>query len=238
MKTNDLLKNLERSVNSVFSFSDLVKFLRKNENYSKVFLHRILKKNLLVKIEKGKYTLPNQNPFSVASSIVFPSYVSFISAYSFYSLTTQLPITVFVAGLKQKKEVSYSGYRIKFIAMARERFFGYRKEFVDNKIVFIAEKEKAVLDSLLLPQHCPLQETYFALKEMEVNKDKLLNYAKIINSSVVAKRLGYILDLIGIDFYSGLKSLLSKNYDLLTPLKSKTKEKNKKWKLIVNEVLE
>lgn len=238
MKAIALLRYLGKSVSSVFSFSDLMKILNKNEGYSKVFLNRIVNRKLLIRIERGKYALADQHPFSIASSITFPSYISFISAYSFYGLTTQIPIVFFVVTLKQKKEFSYDNYQIKFVKITKGRFFGYRKEFINNKIVFIAEKEKAVLDSLFLPIYCPLSETHFALKEMEINKEKLLDYVKKMNSSIVAKRLGYLLDLIGIDLYSELKSVLSRNYDLLNPLRPKTMERNEKWKLIINEVFE
>jgi len=238
MKANEFLKNLERSSNPLFSLSDLLKILGKDENYAKVFLNRIVKRKMLIKIGKGRYALPNQNPFSIASTIIFPSYISFISAYSFYGLTTQIPRTIFVLSLKQKKGIAYNDYKIEFVKIAKERFFGYKRDFFENKIVFIAEVEKAVLDSLFLPRYCPIPETFFTLKGMEINMEKLLSYLKKFNSAIVAKRLGYLLDLTGVDIYDEVKPLLNKNYDLLNPLKPKTKEKNKKWKIIVNEVLE
>jgi predicted transcriptional regulator of viral defense system len=66
----------------------------------------------------------------------------------------------------------------------------------------------------------------------------LLNYLKKFDSKIVAKRAGYLLELIGIDFYDELKNFLNKNYELLNPLKKKSSLKNEKWKLIINEVFE
>jgi len=238
MRTDEFLKKLESYRTPVFSFSELVKVLDKHESYAKVFLNRAIKKKLLVKIEKGKYGLPNQNPFSVASNLVFPSYISFISAYSFYNLTTQLPRTFFVVSLKQKREISCNDYKIKFVTMNKKRFFGYKKEFFNGKVLFIAEVEKTILDSLFLPIYCPISETFFALVKAKIDKDKLLEYVKKFDSKIVAKRLGYLLELSGIDIYDELKNFIRENYELLNPIKPKTKEKNKKWKVIINEVFE
>jgi predicted transcriptional regulator of viral defense system len=238
MRTEKFLKKLSSLRNPVYSFSDLVRILGKKENYCKTFLNRLTAKGLLVRIEKNKYTLPNQNPLVLASNIAFPSYISFISAYSFYNLTTQIPTTVFVVAKRQKDEISYEGNTIKFIKFSKRRFFGYRKEFLENKVLFVAEIEKAILDSLYLPHYTSVSETFFALKEAKIDKEKLLNYTKRFNSKIVSKRLGYFLELIGIDLYDELKKLLNKNYEVLNPLKQKIGKKDEKWKLIINEVLE
>ena len=238
MKTEKFLESLKALKTPVFSFRDLVRISGKNENYCKIFLNRLKAKGFLIKLEKGKYALPNQNPLIVASNIVFPSYISFSSAYYFYASTTQIPATIFVVTIKQKKEIFYEGSSFKFIKFSRKRFFGYRREILEGKTLFVAEIEKAILDSLFLPQYAPIFQTYFALKEAKIDKEKLLEYLKKFDSKMVAKRAGYLLELIGIDFYDELKKFLNKNYELLNPLKKKSSLKNEKWKLIINEVFE
>jgi len=106
-----------------FSLNEIVKISGKDKRYVKVLVNRMLKRKILTRVEKNKYSLPNQNPFSIASLLVFPSYVSFISAYSYYNLTTQIPSIIFTVSIKQKKEVSYNGYQIKFITISKEKFF-------------------------------------------------------------------------------------------------------------------
>jgi len=59
-----------------------------------------------------------------------------------------------------------------------------------------------------------------------------------MNSIVVLKRLGYLLDLRGFGTYDELKDKLNDKFDLLNPLLPRTKEKNSKWKLIINQRLE
>jgi predicted transcriptional regulator of viral defense system len=102
MKSSEFIETIKNSRNSVFTFSQLTRILGKSEKYAKVFINRLSKKEIL-RLEKNKYALKGTNPFLVASNIVFPSYISFITAYSYYNLTTQLPRTFFVVTLKQKK---------------------------------------------------------------------------------------------------------------------------------------
>jgi predicted transcriptional regulator of viral defense system len=238
MKLIDILRKLENSKKSVFTLSDIVKILNKDENYAKLLMNRLKSKGFILSLERGKYVLPNQNPFTIASSIVFPSYISFISAYSFYNLTTQIPRMIFVVSLKQRKSLNYEGVEIKFVKFPLKRFFGFKREIFHSKLIFVAEVEKAILDSLFLPNYASISETFFALKEAEINLEKLISYAEKFQSKVVIKRLGYLLEKIGLDCYEKFKEKISKNYELLNPFKPSNGEKNEKWKIIVNEVLE
>ena len=54
----------------MFSFRDLVRISGKSENYCKIFLNRVKAKGFLIKLEKGKYALSNQNPLTVASNVL------------------------------------------------------------------------------------------------------------------------------------------------------------------------
>ena len=104
-----------------------------------------------------------------------------------------------------------------------------------GKEVFIAEKEKAIVDSLYLPEYCPVDETYAAL-EADLDLNKLISYALKMNSIVLLKRLGYLLDLRGIDIHNQVRKKLNIRYDLLNPaFGRKGYKKSIKWKLIINE---
>jgi predicted transcriptional regulator of viral defense system len=195
-----------------------------------------LSKKELLRLEKNKYALKGTNPFLIASNIVFPSYISFITAYSYYNLTTQLPRTFFVVTLKQKKPISFNSNLIRFVKFKKFRFFGFKREILEGKFVFVAEIEKAILDSLYLPKYCPISETFFALRNANLNLEKLFKYAKRMNSLAVIKRLGYLLEIVGIDA-SEIKTSF-KNYTLLNPNLPKKGNLNEKWKLIINEVVE
>lgn len=235
MNSYEFLEKLKNSRKAVFGLSDLSKVLNKNEGYTKIFVNRLVKKKLIIRIERNKYSILNTNPFSLSSNIIFPSYISFFSAYSFYGLTTQIPSKFYVVSLKQKAPINFNGGSITFVKFKKENFFGYKRDVLENKFVFIAEVEKAILDSLYLPFYCPVSETFFAINNAKLNEKKLFQYAKKMNSNSVLKKLGYLLDLIGKDYNIKIEN---ESYVSLNPLNPPKGRKNKKWRVIVNEVLE
>lgn len=236
MRTDEFLNSLKKLKKPVFDINDISRILKKDERYIRVFLNRVKNKELIKRIERGKYAFEDENSFAIASNLIFPSYISFLSALSYYGLTTQIPKTVFVVSLKQKGELKVNGYEIKFIKFKKNRFFGYRREEIDKKILFIGEIEKVIADSLFLPKYCPLSEILFALKNTKFSVDKLILYSLKMNSKVALKRLGYLMELTNEDIYQKLRDKIDSKYDLLNPNLGLKGRRNKKWKLIINEV--
>ncbi len=236
MRVLEFVKWLEELEKPVITINDVCRIIRKEQNYSSVFINRLLKQKYIKKIERGKYCLPDTSPFAVSSNLIFPSYLSFLSALNYYNLTTQISNTLLLVSLKQKNELLYENYKIKIIKFSRERFFGFKRVKIGGKILYVGEIEKVIVDSLHLPKYCPITETFFALNDGKYKKNKLISYALRFKSNAVIKRLGYLLELLGKDIYSDVKDNINNKYDLLNPF-TKKGEKNKKWKLIVGEVL-
>ncbi len=237
MQSRSLLEKIGTLQKSVFTLTDLEKITGKKREYLKVYLFRLKKRGVLYEAERGKYILPRQHPFITASHLLFPSYISFLSAYSYYQITTQIPRTITVVAVHSKQSISLDNYTVKFVRFQPSRIFGFRKEKFMEKEVFVAEKEKAIIDSLYLPEYCSLEDTYFALGEGAPNPDKLIDYALRMDSAVLLKRLGYLLDLQGIDIYEKVKKSISSRYDVLDPTSKVVRTKSKKWRLIINKVL-
>ena len=200
MQAINFIKELKKLQNPVITLNDVSRIINKNKEYSRVYVHRLKKKKLIHEIEKGKYTLAN-NPFEIASGMLFPSYISFISAYGIYGLTTQIPSIIHVVATKSRKPIKIDNTKINFIRIKKKNFFGYKREKFMDTYIFVAEPEKAVIDSLYLPKYCPVSESYEALKSKELSIDKLVDYALRIQSCVVLKRLGYLLELNNINIY-------------------------------------
>ncbi len=235
MKSLEFLQKIRELRKPVFTLSDAAKITGKRREYIKVYLFRLKKRNIIKEIEGGKYTV-SFDPFVVASHLTFPSYISFLSAYSYYQITTQMPKIIYVVSHKPKKTMNYENYIIQFIAFSPQHMFGYKREESGRNILFIAEKEKAIIDSLYLPRYCPLDETFTALQDTALDIAKLIHYAQRMDSIIVLKRLGYMLEKRGIDIFNDVKQELHKRYDLLNPFIKKTKVRDTKWKLIINEV--
>lgn len=237
MNARKFLERIYQLQKPVLTTNDLAKITRYSKNYLKLYIFRLKKQGLISEVEKGKFTLPKQHPFITATNLVFPSYLSFISAFSYYQLTTQMPRIIYVATTRSKKTVRLENYNLIFVKFPLSKIFGYHKEKFMGKEVFIAEKEKVIIDSLYLPKYCPLSEIY-AVLDSDFDLDKLISFALRMNSIVLIKRLGYLLELQGVDIYKKIKKKLNMRYDLLNPaLGRKKNNKSIKWRLIINEEL-
>ncbi|MBI2672792.1 hypothetical protein HYX19_00885 [Candidatus Woesearchaeota archaeon] len=225
MKTIHLLKKLERL--PLFTGNDVSKIINKSPEYVKTLLYRLNKQNFIKRIEKGKYTV-YEDPMLFSSHIITPSYFSLWTAFRFYNMTQQQPFGIFVISAINKKKLKFQNTEIMFFKT--KHMFGYKKERYADFDIFIAEKEKAVIDALLFK--IPIQDIIYALESEELNFEKLAEYAKKTNNSSLIKRLGYILQSKKEKNY-GLKAL-DNNYIPLDYLNKKKGKKDSAWKLIIN----
>lgn len=150
-------------------------------------------KDLLESPMRGRYVLdiPNYDVSinQVASKIYWPSYVSFWTALSYHGLTDQLPNTVYVVTSETSGSIEFEDYKIQFVKFKPDYIFGY--EETDG---FIAEPEKAVIDSLHLPKYSGgIKEISKAL-DRNLDIKKMTGYAEKTGISAVKKRLKYLLD--------------------------------------------
>jgi len=133
----------------VFTVRDLASLLNKKRGYAYLQAYRWKKRKLIYEIEKGKYTL-EEDPFLVSSWIVWPSYISGWAALRYYHLTEQLPFTIQVITTRRrnKRILNYGNVMLEFTAVKPPFFIGFQRIIQQEKEIFIAEKEKALVDAL------------------------------------------------------------------------------------------
>ncbi|PIO03890.1 hypothetical protein COT48_03265 [Candidatus Woesearchaeota archaeon CG08_land_8_20_14_0_20_47_9] len=237
MQAIAFLKELEKLRKPVILLNDIARIIGKNKEYTRIYVHRLKERGLIKEIEKGKYAL-SDDPFEISSNLVFPSYISFITTYFIYGFTTQIPVVIHIVCSRPKMTICLENIEINFITFKKENIFGYKREHFRNKYIFIAEPEKAVVDSLYLPKYCPISETYEALKSKGISQERIIEYALRMNSIVTLKRLGYLMELNGIDIHKKVKHKLNSRYDLLNPFIKRSQTNSSRWKLNINEVFE
>lgn len=235
MNGRQFINTIKEQNLGIITISDASRIINKNRKYAVLYLKRLEKRKIIKRIEKGKYSLQDTPLQVIASNLITPSYISFLSGLSYHHLTTQIPRIIQIVTTKSKKRISYEDGEIQFIKL--RRVFGYNREKTQFGYIFIGEKEKIIIDSLLLPKYCPINETINAIKESKLDVKKLIDYALKMNSVVLIKRLGYSLELNDIDIYPKVKNNLNKRYDLLNPHLPPTDKNNVRWKLKINEVL-
>ncbi len=183
----NLLNSLRRY--PVFTVKDIANALGKSREYAYTVAYRLKNAGELHQIEKGKYTLED-DPFVVASWIVWPSYISGWAALHYYKLTEQLPFTIHVVTTmkRNRKIISYGNARIEFINIRKEAFGGFNKITYMGVDIFIATPEKAIIDGITAKRISIGEaiEVVKAAKE-KISRARLFSYAKA--SKGLAKRL-------------------------------------------------
>jgi|SRR3989344_9109281 len=229
-KMIDLLEYLRKYI--VFDTLTLENEINKTRNYSNLVLYRLEKTGRIHKIEKNKYTL-YKDPFLLASRIIWPSYISGWAAFKYYNLTEQIPHDISVITTRSKRNLRFNNIKIVFKKIKGKNFFGYEKIKYNNFEIFIANPEKAIIDSALLKMSSfsEIIEIFFNNKLKIV---KLLKYLKKTKNKSLIKRFGYLLELKGKDHYQELKKFVDTTYVPLDYSKKKTGKRNEKWRLIIN----
>lgn len=229
-----LIRQLEKY--PVFNLKKIREITGKTSGYAKLLVYRLKKKGLITEIEKNKFTT-NNDPMVIASNMIWPSYISCWSALRYYNLTEQLPQDIFIITTKTRKKriVKFNNIKIIFIRVKPKYFFGYIKERYNNFDIFIAEKEKALIDSALFKKISFSEICNIIKNNLNILDTKLfLDYLIKIKNKTLIKRFSFLFDKLDIDVYKKIKRFIDSKYvplDYALPTKGK---KDRKWRVIEN----
>lgn len=237
-----LLSLVNRNGLAVFGVNEAARISGWNRRKVHNTLQSLEKKGFVLRLKRNAYTLKSlaeENAFRVATSVVTPSYLSFWSALSFYGFTEQQVSAIQLVSTRQERELKLADHRIQTTVFKPERFFGYERVNGFN----IAEKEKALIDSLFQPEKSGgLSEVAKCLKNswQELNKQRFFKYLLKFNSKSLNSRVGFLLEKLSLANGKGmLLKNRSKGFVKLNPRLKKTSTYNKEWRIIVNqEILE
>ena len=150
MKYNDIKK-----INKLyFTYQDAAKILSISEDSARVLCTRYVKQKYLIRLKRNFYILKERwdnitsnQRLELANILQVPSYISLMTALSFYEYTTQVQqkfiesVSLYRTFTKDIEGVVFNYSRIK-----RDYYFGFSKK----NSIFIASPEKAFIDSLYL----------------------------------------------------------------------------------------
>lgn len=228
MNAIDVIKKLETY--PLFTVNDVSRLLNTTDNYVRTYLYRLENRGLINRIERGKYTV-HEDPIIFSTHLVYPSYISMWSLFSLRGLTEQVLREIMIVTSVNKMEITKGSYSISFTKSSH--CFGYDKEMYQGYEVFLATVEKAIIDSLMY-RKVPFDEIVKVIRSADLNPDKMTEYISRINSSSLAKRIGFLMEKEGVDMDS-LLDLIDYNYILLNVDGEDTGVKNERWRLIVND---
>lgn len=206
-------------------------------------LHRLARTGLVHRIAPGRYVLggPGEGaamgqPFFLATRIVEPSYVGFWSALAYYGWTDQVPREVLVATTRRSGRRRIGRVAVRFVRLRPARFFGYTAVREGSLEFPLAEREKSIVDALLLPELCGGMELVAgALQEAlpQLDRPKLEEYAVRTGVRSLASRLGHLLAASGADS-EALVAARSRAYVKLDPRGPRRGRYDSRWRVIDN----
>src|SRR3989338_1100940 len=116
------------------------------ENTTFNIIQRLIRGNVLYKIERNKYILKDASvsDFSLACFLYHPSYISFETALNFHGILSQFPYCVTSATTRKTIQKNVESKQFSYFHIKKDLFWGYDKK--DDFL--IASAEKALLDQL------------------------------------------------------------------------------------------
>ena len=248
-----LINKLYDENRPIFDIAHAQQILDYSYNNTKDLLKDLVKRKVIVRLKAGKYLIIPQEIGSgvgyvgnwyIAAKEVINSpqyYIAFYSAMNYWGMLTQPLLKIFIATPKRQVVPKEMKGKMIIITVKENSIWGIKEEWIERKEkIRISDIEKTIIDCLTFPQHCggitEIAKGIWIMKE-KIDQKKLLSYVKRQKKNVVAKRLGYLLEILNIgdsDSYFELKKYVKDRYDLFDPtLSFKIINKNN-WRLIDN----
>ncbi len=224
----------------IFTLVSIESLLNENfENLNEI-LENLVHKNILSRIERGKFCRYNFRDECVISNYLVPDgVVSYWSALNRYGLTDQFSNTVFVQTSNEKRSKKVFEVQYKFIQVLNKKITGVQFQGFGNRQFRMTDIEKTIIDCFDKPQYSGgYAELINAFGSAKLNSEKMINYCNVIGNMAAAKRMGFLAELMN---KQGLKAFITyarqkvnAKYNLFDPLGPDKGEFDNAWKLRFN----
>ena len=176
-------------------------------------LARLLRKGWLERIEKGKYLIVpleagpdriwTEDAHVIAAHLVSPAMVSHWSALSYWNLTEQVPRVTFVqtTARKENRRPRVLGMRFRIVRVKPGKFFGSHAYRAGEFDVAVTDREKTIVDCLDRPDLSGgVNQVAAALRmgDDDLDWDRMTTYVRRFRSGAVVKRLGFLVEAMGL----------------------------------------
>jgi predicted transcriptional regulator of viral defense system len=207
-------------------------------------INQLTKVGWFLRIKQGLYLIVDslsarsQNDISlyvVANSLVDESYVSLSYSLNFYQMFDQYDKIITSVNIKNSKKYNFDNHSYYFSRVKKDFYFGFVEKRDGNKIIKIAEAEKALIDYLYLDNSFSSASLVFEKirdysKELDLDK---LQYYAARSGTTVLRKIGFILDTIGLNTDKAF-SLMKDNHGS-SYLTRDSKLFNSKWRIYYDD---
>jgi predicted transcriptional regulator of viral defense system len=213
-KTSLLFTKLHDQDRLVFDLNTAARLMEVDRTHAAGILHAAAKRGLITPIRRGLYNLvpfemgsvdfhlTNRYAIVAASMEGKPYYLSHVSALDLHGLVTQPSFDVYVSTPHRLPTRNLGGARVHFITTRNAQFFGFAPhDLGNNHQVFASDLERALIDGFARPDYCSgmveVAKAVFMAKS-RANFDKLVDYAHRMKIAAIIRRLGFVLETLGL----------------------------------------
>ncbi len=249
----NLIKELYNKDKVIFDIKDVEKITGLSYFSAGRLISELKKRNIISSLKKGKHIIVPQNFNSVkkylgnwfvaAKNIINSKYyyIGFYTAMDFWGMLTHPVNKVIIASSKRQSCPKDLEDVFQFVFLNGKFIFGVTNEWVkkDTKVRF-SSIEKTILDGLFHPKYCGgISEiaTGIYLVKDKIDFQSLMKYVEKYNKNVIAKRLGYILEILELgnkEIYKKLQQYVKERYDLFDPSLERESLNRNRWHIIDN----
>jgi predicted transcriptional regulator of viral defense system len=213
-KTALLFTKLHDRDQMIFDLPTAAELMGVDRPHAVDILHLAAKRGLITPVQRGVYNLvpfelgstdfhlENRYAILAASMLGKPYYLSHSSALDLHGLVTQPSFEVYVSILNRLATRNQGGALVHFITTREPQFFGYAlHDLGNNQKVFASDLERALIDGFTRSKYCggmvEVAKAVFMGKS-RINFEKLNAYARRMNTDATIRRLGFVLETLGL----------------------------------------
>lgn len=249
-----LLELLHQGTQSPFSAAEAAEVLDLDRTKASALLRYLARRGWLARVRRGLYVpIPldarrprewQEDPWIVAARVFEPCYIGGWSAAEHWGLTDQLFRKLIVISRRRVRErhVEIQGTPMRIKVVAEDRLFGTTPVWRGRVRVAVSDPSRTIVDVVDEPalgggiRHvAELVEEYFV---GDLRADELLlAYAERLGNRTVFKRLGYLLESLGIEAPEIVSSCLEHRSSGITDLDPTLRGRGRistRWNLRIN----
>lgn len=184
MKYQETARKFKDKQINIFSTADFENIASLSRESAWAALGRYVKMGLIKSPKRGLYYFADNppNPYLLANKIYIPSYISFETALSYYSIIPEAVYTVTCATTKITREFDNDDVTFAYYKIKMQAFTGYLKK----EDYLIADPEKALIDYLYFVA-LGKKTLNDRLDISRLDKSKILRYARLFNNQKLDK---------------------------------------------------
>ena len=182
--------------------------------YKNQFIYNLKQKGILTSIKKGVYaftpldSIPSGRRVNemLIPPLFFPRknyYIGYSTMFNYYGFIEQLFQVVYVINTSLCRERDITGITYKFVKVPENRLYGLESIKIENTEVMISTRERTLVDLIYFNKPVggiiPATQIFKRIAgKKECNMNKLIEYASKFPNITTRKRIGLILESVGV----------------------------------------